>query len=60
MVGGVKLTTTKKIWFGDTYYIELDSNNRLHTNAGFYSDSFVSAGGVSSSSGGGGVDIDAV
>ena len=60
MVSGVKLTTTKKIWFGDTYYIELDSNNRLHTNAGFYSDSFVSAGGVSSSSGGGGVDIDAV
>ena len=42
--GGVKLTTTKKIWFDDTHYIELDSNGYLHTNAGFYSDSFITAG----------------
>ena len=60
IAGGVKLTTTKKIWFGDTYYIELDSNG-IHTNAGFYSDSFVSAGGVGSGGGGGtGVDLDRV
>ena len=53
LAGGIKLTTTKKIWFGDTYYIELDANNHLHTNAGFYSTSFITAGGVGSGSGGG-------
>lgn len=53
LAGGIKLTTTKKIWFGDTYYIELDDNNHLHTNAGFYSNSFITAGGVGSGSGGG-------
>lgn len=46
VAGGLKLTTTKKIWFDDTHYIELDSNGHLHTNAGFYSDSFITAGGV--------------
>ena len=45
VAGGIKLTTTKKIWFNDTVYIELDSNGFLHTNAGFYSDSFITAGG---------------
>ena len=44
VAGGVKLTTTKKIWFNDTVYIELDSSGNLHTNAGFYSDSFITAG----------------
>ena len=46
--------TSKRIYFGDTYYIELDSNNQLHTNAPFYSDSWVSALGAGSGSGGGG------
>ena len=59
VVSGIKLTTTKKIWFGDTYYLELDANG-LHTNAGFYSDSFVSAGGLSSAGGSGGIDADAM
>ena len=60
IAGGIKLTDTKKIWFGDNYYIELDSNG-IHTNAGFYSDSFVTAGGVGSGGGGGGgVDLDRV
>lgn len=59
ITSGVKLTTTKKIWFGDTYYLELDANG-LHTNAGFYSDSFVSAGGLSSAGGSGGIDADAM
>ena len=57
LAGGVKLTPTKKIWFGDNYYLELDANG-LHTNAGFYSDSFVSAGGLSDGSGTSGIDED--
>ena len=52
--GALTLSTTKKIWFGNTYFIELDDNNRLHTNADFYSDGAVAAGGVGSSSGGSG------
>lgn len=53
--GSVKLSgTSKRIYFGDTYYIELDSDNQLHTNAPFYSDSWVSALGAGSGSGGGG------
>lgn len=47
-ISGVKVTTTKKIWFGDTYYIELDSNNRLHTNAPIISDSYITAGAANS------------
>ena len=54
LAAGLKLTTTKKIWFGDSIYIELDGNGYLHTNGAFYSDQFVSAGGLNSSSGGGG------
>lgn len=39
---------TNKVYIGDTgVYIELDANGYLHTNAAFYSDSFISAGGVS-------------
>lgn len=39
---------TNKVYIGNTgVYIELDSNGYLHTNAAFYSDSFISAGGVS-------------
>lgn len=57
LAGGVKLTTTKKIWFGDSYFLELDSNG-LHTNAPFYSNSWISAYGAGSGgSGGGGVSI---
>ena len=55
--GALTLTTTKKIYFGNTsYYLELDSNGYLHTNVGFYSDSFVSAGGISSGGGTSGID----
>lgn len=59
LAGGMKLTTTKKIWFGDTYYIELTSDG-IHTNAGFYSDSFVSSGGLSSAGGSSGIDENAM
>lgn len=60
--GGIKLSGTKKIWFGDTYFLELVNTApagatplyALHTNLGFYSDSWVSAGGVGSGGGGGG------
>jgi len=61
IAGGVKVTTTKKIWFGDDVYIELDSDGNLHTNAGLYSDSFVSAFGASDTGGGGGgIDLAAM
>jgi hypothetical protein len=52
--GNIKLSgTTKRIYFGDTYYIELvdlgsGQNPRyaLHTNAPIYSDSWIGDGGV--------------
>ena len=58
---GITLTTTKKIYFGDTsHYIELTSTG-FHFSHGVYSDSFVSALGANSSGGGGGgVDLTAV
>lgn len=59
--GTAKLTgTTKKIWFGDSIYIELDSNGYLHTNAGFYSESFITSGGLGSGGSGSGVDLGSV
>lgn len=58
---GITLTTTKKIYFGDsTHYLELDSNGYFHFSHGVYSDSFMSALGANSSGGGGGVDLTAV
>jgi len=58
---GLKLTgTVKKIWFGESAYIELDANGYLHTNIGFYSDNFISAGGAGSGGSSGGVDLGAV
>lgn len=48
----------KRIYFDATHYLELDSNGYLHTNVGFYSDSFVSAKGQGSGGGGGGIDVD--
>lgn len=57
VASGITLTTTKKIYFGDTsHYLELDSTG-FHFSHGVYSDSFVSALG-SNSSGGGGGDFD--
>lgn len=51
----------RRIYFGSTdYYIELDENGYLHANVGFYSDSFISAGGLSTGEGGEGVTLDAV
>ena len=59
--GTAKLAgSTKKFWFGDTVFIELDANGYLHTNAGFYSESFIAAGGPGSGGSGSGVDIGAV
>lgn len=46
--------SSKKIWFGDTYYLELDADNQLHTNAVFTSDLDVAVGGPGSGSGGSG------
>ena len=56
--GNLKLSgTTKKIYFGDTYYIELvdlGSGNTpryaLHTNAPIYSDSWIADGGIQQTS----------
>ena len=49
--------TTKRIYFGDTYYIELVNIGTtasplyaLHTNAPLYSDGFIAAGGVQQTS----------
>ena len=45
---------TRRIYFGDTsHYLELDSTG-FHFSHGVYSDSFISAGGVSQSGGSGG------
>lgn len=49
--------SSKRIYFG-TDYIELVTVNGvkcLHSNVGFYSDSFVSAGGIGSGGGGGSI-----
>jgi len=54
LVGGMKLTTAKQIWFSDTVYLEMDTNGYLHTNGNIYADGFVTAGGIGSSGGGGG------
>lgn len=48
----------KRIYFDATHYLELDSNGYLHTNVGFYSDSFITAKGLGSGGGGGGIDVD--
>lgn len=53
-VNSLKLAGSKRIWFGDTYYLELDANNQLHTNAVFASDLDVAVGGPGSGSGGSG------
>ena len=59
--GEVKIAgTTKKLWFGDGIYIELDTNGYLHTNAAFYADGFISAGGLGSGGSGGGLDLGAM
>lgn len=49
--------TTKRIYFGDTYYIELvnigttaSPSYALHTNAPLYSDDWIAAGGVQQTS----------
>lgn len=53
--GELKVTgTSKKIWLGDNIFIELDTNGYIHTNGAFYSDSFISAGGLGTGGGGGG------
>lgn len=58
IAGGIKLTTTKKIYFGDTdHYLELDSNG-FHFSHGVYSEDFVTAGGIGSGGGGDSIDID--
>ena len=60
--GELKVTgTSKKIWLGDNVYIELDTNGYIHTNGAFYSDSFISAGGLGTGGGGtGGLDLGAM
>ena len=67
--GALTLSTTKKIYFGDTdHFIELKDigtvgspNWVFHFSHGLYSNGFVTAGGVGSGSGGGGgIDLDRV
>ncbi len=50
----------KKIYLGGTYYLELDTNGYLHTNAPFYSDSWVASGGIGNAGGGGGSSLNVV
>ena len=58
--GALTLSTTKRIYFGDTsHYLELDSNG-FHFSHGVYSDSFMSAGGISSGGGSAGIDLQAM
>lgn len=52
-VGGNLAVMGKKIYFDTSHYIELDGNGYLHTNVGFYSDSFVASGGIGNAGGGG-------
>lgn len=53
VASGITLTTTKKIYFGDsTHYLELDANGYFHFSHGLYSDSFVSALGANDEGGG--------
>lgn len=59
--GEVKITgSSKRLWFGDGIYLELDSNGYIHTNGAFYADSFISAGGLGSGGSGGGLDLGAM
>ena len=60
--GELKVTgSSKKIWLGDNVYLELDTNGYIHTNGAFYSDSFISAGGLGTGGGGtGGLDLGAM
>lgn len=62
-IGKALAVNGKKIYFGSgtgstVAFLEIDSDGNLHTNVGFYSDSFVVSGGVGSSgSGGSGVNV---
>ena len=62
-IGKALAVNGKKIYFGNgtgstVAFLEIDSDGNLHTNVGFYSDSFVTSGGVGSSgSGGSGVNV---
>ena len=60
-IGGQLQLYGGRVYFGGTgHYLEYDStNNAIHTDIGFYSDSFVTSGGVGSSGegGGGGVNV---
>ena len=45
----------RRIYFGSSnFYLELDDYGHLHTNANFYSDGFIAAGGMGASGGGSG------
>lgn len=47
----------RRIYFGGTqFYLELDNNGYLHTNANFYADGWVTGGGIGSSGSGSGGD----
>ena len=50
--------TKRRIYFGDSAFIELDEDGYFHFSKGLYSDSFISAKGKGSGgSGGGGIDL---
>lgn len=59
-IGGQLQLYGGRVYFGGTgHYLEYDStNNAIHTDIGFYSDSFVTGGGIGSSGGSGsGVNV---
>lgn len=58
---GSSAKENRRIYFGDTnHYVELTKEGYFHFSHGLYSDSFVSAGGVSDTSGSSGIDPDAM
>lgn len=61
-LGGIQYLTAQRVYLGDGVYFYYDSNNggvKLE-GAGFYTDSFISGGGLNSNSGGGNIDLDRV
>ena len=58
--GALTLSTTKRIYFGDTdHYLELDSTG-FHFSHGVYSEGFMTAGGQGSGGGGSSIDLNRV
>ena len=59
IAGGLLVSTTKRIYFGDTaHYLELTADGEFHFSHGVYSDDYMAADGIGSHGGGGGGGAD--